>query len=440
MKNRISVLIATTVLAFPMMQRTLAETEEGGVWVGPANLSPTLTIGVFYESNPDEVSDSRRKIMRQTFIERYGKDRDESAVGFNVTPGILLHVPGNQWSLKGSVHFTYEKDDSDFSRDPRDWDQSLLLQGTTDGGLGWRLGQTWQRLNYSRFDDFSQDDREALSFLFGLDKELTDKSGATLSGSYRNLDYKDRELYDRDYYNLRLGGRHQLTDKSNLMLSLGYSESQGDYRRRYDSEGNPYRGSRSKSRSYSAQAGVGSRATEKISYTAMLGLALLKTDYSADPFTGEQPRNKDKYRLSYLLSGNWKASERLTFNLNGNTSYESSEDVLDNSLMAYTITGRADYRLYRRIRLSAGVSYRYEEFLRRVAVYENVNGNPYVGTDEGRGRSRNDDQVNIFGDITYGINRYASAFLNAIYSETSSSIKEFDYDRYRISAGVALQY
>jgi hypothetical protein len=100
----------------------------------------------------------------------------------------------------------------------------------------------------------------------------------------------------------------------------------------------------------------------------------------------------------------------------------------------------ANYRMFTRLLLSGGVSYRREDYLRKVDVrgHDDV---AYSGTDDEReGLTREDDQLNIFGDVTYGINRYASVFVNGLYSVTSSTIDDFDYDRYRVSAGVALQY
>ena len=45
------------------VSRTAAAEEEGGIWVGPLNLSPTLSVGVFYDSNPDEVNENRKELM-----------------------------------------------------------------------------------------------------------------------------------------------------------------------------------------------------------------------------------------------------------------------------------------------------------------------------------------------------------------------------------------
>ena len=437
-----STVVISAALALPYAPReTRAASGDGGFWIGPANLSPTFTARVFYESNPDEVNESRRKIMREKFMAKYGKKRDKASQGFNVTPGLLLHVPGNQWELSGGIHATYEKDNSDFSRDPKDWNQSLRLSGMTDGGTKWGLSQSWQRLHYSQYDDFSQDDRDSYAFSGSLSKDITDKSGLGLSASYRILDYKDEELYDNNTLTAGLSARHRLTDKSNLILSLDYSNSEGDYRRWVGSDGAIYRGRRSNNRSYTAQAGLGSRATEKITYNALLGLSLIQPDDYVNPRTGERTSRGDKYRVAYALSGNWKRTERLSFSISGKSSYESSEDVLDNSLMAYNISGMASYRLFDRLRLNGGASYRYEDYLRRVETSSTQGGNPYVGTDDkGRGKSRTDDQVSLYGTIAYGINRYASAFLNGTYTKTSSTIKDFDYDRYRLSAGVSLRY
>ena len=100
--------------------------------------------------------------------------------------------------------------------------------------------------------------------------------------------------------------------------------------------------------------------------------------------------------------------------------------------------GSASYRFFTRVMLSGGVAYRYEDYLRNV---DEDDEDLFTGTDaEGQGQARQDDQVNLFANLTFGITRYASFYVNGIYTVNESTIDDFDYDRYRISAGVALKY
>ncbi|NLF22742.1 MAG: outer membrane beta-barrel protein [Lentisphaerae bacterium] len=436
----IAALVASSASAYPY-----AEPESGGFWLGRVNLSPTLAIGVFYDSNPDEVNESQRRIMEETLVEEDGKDRYESSTGFYVKPGVLLQIPGNRWSLSGGVHYTYEDDDSDYSRSPKDWDEYVRLQGKTEGQLEWELGQSWQQLSYQQFDDFSQDDREALTFYGRLGLPVSDKTDVSLGASYRTLDYEDELLYDSDYMGVTLAFDHHLTDKTDFILALSYGINSADYDDIPEDEQQRMIGSETESHQAAIQVGLGSRASEKLTYRALVGLALFDPDYYEDE-TGEPGVERDpvdddtEYNVSYDLSLSWRATDRLSVNLAGRTAYESAEDIRNNALLAYMLSCSANYRMFTRLRLSAGVSYRLEDYLRKVEVGSD-DGVAYAGTDdERRGVKREDDQVSVFGDVTYGINRYASVFVNGLYSATSSTIDDFDYDRYRISAGVALQY
>jgi hypothetical protein len=192
--------------------------------------------------------------------------------------------------------------------------------------------------------------------------------------------------------------------------------------------------------------GLGSRTTEKLAYRALIGITAF------DDFEYEYPEAREyieqgrvfendadtEYSFSYDMGLTWTPTERFTLNLSGNSAYESSEDVRNNSLLAYSLICGASYRFFRRVMLSGGMAYRYEDYLRNVDEDEE---DLFTGTDaEGQGQSRQDDQFNLFAGLTFGLTRYASFYVNGLYAVTESTIDDFDYDRYRISAGVALQY
>ena len=437
------VLVAIGVLAAAC--RASAE-DEGGIWLGPVNLSPTLDIGVFYESNPDEVNENRKQLM-----EAAEEDRFDSTRGYNIQPGLNLLLPGNQWKLTGRAAYTFEDDDSDYSRSPKDWIESLAFDGKTDGGTQWKLGQYAQQLSYKQVDEFSQDDRFGFGFNGMLGRQVTDKSGLSLGASYRLVDYEDAYLYDADYQQYTLGITHQLTERTDGILSLAYGINGADYdevgsdreqdggRRRLDVD--------IKDATYiNASVGLGSRATEKLTYRALVGLTAFddfEYDYPEAREYLERGQELDneadtEYSFSYDMGLTWTPTERFTLSLSGNSAYESSEDVRNNSMLAYSLICNASYRFFTRVLLSGGIAYRYEDYLRNVDEDE---VDLFTGTDaEGQGQSRQDDLVNLYAGLTFGVTRYASLYVNGLYSVNDSTIDDFDYDRYRISAGVALQY
>ncbi len=419
--------------------------DEGGIWLGPLNLSPTLDVGVFYESNPDEVNENRKELMEAT-----SEDRFDSSRGFNIQPGLDLLLPGNQWKLSGRLAYTYEDDDSDYSRSPKDWMESLKFDGKTDGGTQWQLGQSAQQLSYTKYDEFSQDDRFGFGINGMLGRQVTDKSGISLGASYRAVDYEDAYLYDSDYQQYTLAITHQFTEKTDGILSLAYGINGADYdevgsdsdpegRRRLDVD--------IKEATYiTASFGLGSHATEKLTYRALIGMTAFDDFEYKYPDAMEYPeggRQLDNgadtdYSFSYDMGLSWRPTERFTLNLSGNSAYESSEDVRNNSMLAYSLIGSASYRFFTRVMLSSGVAYRYEDYLRNV---DEDDVDLFTGTDaEGQGQSRQDDQVNLFANLTFGITRFASFYVNGLYSVNESTIDDFDYDRYRVSAGVALKY
>lgn len=393
---------------------------KGGFWLGRMNLSPTLDLGIFYDSNPDEVNESRKRAMEAA--EDVEGDRFDSAVGYNIQPGIILNMPGNRWSVSGRAYYIYEKDDSDYTRSPKDWMETLSIQGKTDGGFDWRLDETVQQLKYAEYDEFSQEDRFAVRFGGALAKQLTDKSKLGIGAAYSTVEYDDEDAYDNEYLDFSMNFSHQLTEKTEALAVAGYGINSSEEE---DSDAHEY----------NLSAGLGSRATEKLSYRALIGVTLYE-DFEYENAEGVKEDAETEYSLSYDLGVSWRPTERISVNLTGGTSYEAAEDVRSNALLASTLVGSVDYRLFRRWLLSGGVAYRHEDYMRNV---DRGGEDVFTGVDSG-GESRTDQQINTYASLVFGVNRYASLFAHGLYSVTDSTIEDFEFDRYRISAGVALQY
>ena len=419
------------------VSRTAAAEEEGGIWVGPLNLSPTLSVGVFYDSNPDEVNENRKRLMEEEVGKRY-----DSAEGFNIQPGLNFRLPGNGWSLSGRLTYTYEDDNSDFTRSPKDWRESVKFEGETDGGTSWSLGQSAQQISYQQFDEFSQDDRFSFGVYGSLGRRLTEKNSLIAGASYRFTDYEDDYLYDSSDQNYSLTYKHQLTEKTDGLLSLEYGINSADFDE-VGSDEHPGTGAAwamLTSRTLPIAGRCRSRPhTEKLRYQATVGFDRLQRSRIQVPReSGTGLRSGHGIQLQLQHGHGMDADRALQAESLGQSSYESAEDVRNSSLLAYTLSCSASYRFFTRLVLSGGAAYRYEDYTRDITEDE---VDLFRGTDvAGKGKSRQDDQFNLFAGLTFGVTRYASFYLNGLYTVTESSIDDFDYDRYRITAGVALQY
>ena len=153
----------------------------------------------------------------------------------------------------------------------------------------------------------------------------------------------------------------------------------------------------------------------------------------------EDGSSNDQTSFTYALGLNGKPTERLTIGIHGLGEYEPSEDIYGSSVDTKSIGLRASYRFFERLIASAGVTYRREEYERRISFKEAPNQNPY-SVDDVNGRSRDDDTIELSGRLTYSLNNYASIYASITYQERSSSMEDFDYDRTRYGFGGILRY
>ncbi len=204
----------------------------------------------------------------------------------------------------------------------------------------------------------------------------------------------------------------RLTDKTDGLLVGGITTHSAD-----DQKGH--------AESYIINAGVASRATDKIAYRMTAGVEI---------YTGFDDQDTE-VGFSYDLGGFWRATEKLTLSLSGRSAYEPAEDVGQNSMLVSTVGLKADYRPLTRWQFTLGGAYRREDYVDNIVV-----NNAAVQTVADGGEDRTDDQLCGHAQVVFGLNKYASLFANGIYTYTTSSIDDLDYDRWRVTAGVALRY
>lgn len=383
-----------------------AQTADGGIWLGPVNISPFLNASVLYDSNVDFVREGEEDALREL-------GRDKEASGYALQPGFNLLLPGNHWQLDGTAFYKLEEYSADSQDSRENWSESLTWHGETDQGLGLRLSQTIQQVAQDTSSlENRWDDRLEMRFGADINKRLTDKTKVGVSGFYDELDYDHPDLFDWDRKGGRLTLSSKLTDKTDGLLVGGFTTHSSD-------------GHSGNADSFTANIGMASRPTAKTTY---------RTTFGVEHYTGFDGEDSE-IGLSYNIGMQWQAAERVSFNVSGRSMYEPAEDIGQNSMLVSTLGVSMNYRPLARWDLLVGGAYRREDYTRKVASQDTQ----MVSTDTG-GRSRTDDQLNGHARVTYGLNRYASLFAGGNYTYTTSSIDDYDYTRWRVNAGVALRY
>jgi opacity protein-like surface antigen len=414
--------VAATSLAIP------ENASDTGFWLGGAvNVSPFVEAGYIHDDNPNNVRKQKEDLLAEN-----GVDSKKSSDGYTVRPGVNIAIPGNCWKLAGRAYYSmirYSEDDVD-ERD--DWGENFAFSGETDGGLMWQLVESIVQVDMEeQFDgefpnNYSTRDRLEMTFGGSLSKRITEKCRLEVGGSYSKTDYDYEELYDYDRYGGRVSFAHVLTEKTDWTATASHTiHSQS-------SNSDALADDNDDTSSTKLLLGVKSRSTERMSFDIQGGVEFY------DGNETEDGASNDKTSFTYALGANWKPTERLVVGLRGLGEYEPSEDIYGSAVDTKSIGLTASYRFFERLLASASVTYRREEYERRISKITAANGNPYSVDDNGY--SRDDDTIELSGRLTYSLNNFASLYVSVTYYELTSSIDDFEYDRTRYGAGAMIRY
>jgi hypothetical protein len=165
-------------------------------------------------------------------------------------------------------------------------------------------------------------------------------------------------------------------------------------------------------------AGIGTRATEKIQYRALVGASWL--DYGG--------RSGTDNGWIYQLSGNWRITRQVQLSVLGSSYYQPSERSYGQAIKVYALSAGVSYlTLGDKLNLNANVAFRREE-------------NAYSDRYLARGNDYDEDILSIRLGATYTINRWMSLFGSIVWEEEWCDNKNYDYDRFRGTVGVRFHY
>jgi len=361
------------------------------------SVSPFVNLEYTYDSNVD--NDKKNKL--DDFILR-------------TNPGVDISYTGNDWGLKGSGSYSYEKYQDQTREDENSYRENLEFYRESASGWKLVLGEKYQK---SSQDDSLTDggrglwrDRDEFALNGALSYQFSEKTSATLSGQYSDLSYGNDSnqympLYGWTEWSTGLELARKITEKSNVLLDGSYQ--------RYTSDGAV--NNSSDSTGYSLQAGFGSAATKKITYRVLTGASWF--DYAG----GDQVNG-----WIYSLDSSWIINRKVALTVAGSSNFQPSEREQNQAIQVYTLSSGLTYRPMRRLTTRFDVAYRREENQLDISA----------SSDSGN----TEDQVAFRTRADYHLQRYVTLYGGFEYEIQTSDEELQEFDKYRATLGVNFRY
>ncbi len=371
-------------------------------------VKPYVAVSYTYDSNVD----SQRKA-------------DDDNI-FCVTPGADFTWRGDRWELAGSLWYRYNAycDYAD-EMDEQSYGESLAYKWTNVGeeGKGWNLllSELYQYISQS--DSLMSGDgrgiwRDRENFVGSgvLERRFTDLWHASVMGQYYWLDYKNdagkyAPLFGWSQFAAGLEAGYAASRWTDLLISGGFSDYTQKNGRGYGNYGND-------SQVWTAQAGLGTHATERITYRALVGASWL--DY------GDEASDAG---WTYQLSANWRITRQLQLSLLGNSYYQPSERSRGQAVKVNALSAGLSYlTLGDKMTLTGDIAWRHEQtvYNDRYLTYRN---------------DYDEDLLSVRLGANYTVNRWVSVYANIAWEEDwCENYAAYDYDRVRGTVGLRFHY
>lgn len=385
-------------------------------------LKPYVAVSAAYDSNVDSRKNGKEDVV------------------WTVNPGLGLDYKADTWKLAANVYYQYNaytKHNSYTQNSYHSFGESLTFNwaDSTKDEKGWSLMLTERYAKINQIDDIVDSvgheygrDREEFNFAGAIERRFGRGWHADVNGSFYWLDY-DTNNSDGEYWGLygwqrwtagtELGyAASKWTDILVAASYQGYEQNNRD--NRYYSSHRDY-GRSSGARGVTVQAGLGSFATERISYRALGGWSRYEYDEGGKASNG----------FTYSLSCNWNISDTWDTALLATSYFQPTEREYGSSQRVDALSWGLKHIMVRgKLHGTFDVAYR-----REGREYEAVESYDY-----------DLDIMTFRFGLTYVLNRYLQLYGNLEYrksiNESSGSARGeyYDYDRYRGTIGMRFTY
>ncbi len=374
-------------------------------------LRPYVSLSYTYDSNIDSA--------------KHAKD----ASIFVVNPGIGAEYIDDNWEVSGRAWYNYHG----YSRYSKRLNQSSFGENLsfkwTDSlpnERGWSLLINESFTQIAQDDDMTSSggrgigrDRKTFQFSGVLERRINERWHAAIEGSFYYLDYDNNIKEYAPLYGWKrttFGGEvgYAASKWTDFLVAANYQWYDQDNAttvngRNYSNE----------SDGYTLMAGLGTRATERISYRILTGWS--RFEYSnADEVDG----------WVYQVSGKWKLSDNWNTMLLASSYYQPSEREASSAIRVDSISWGLGHSMIRgKLNSTFDICYR-----RETHEYTSSGNLNY-----------DDDIITARLGLNYTINRFLQLYGSLEYQTDmcdGGDVRghQYDYDRFRGTVGMRLTY
>ena len=362
-------------------------------------------------------------------------------VTWTVNPGLTLDYLGEQLKLTGNVWYQYNAysksaNSSDYNYHSYGEELTGRWTDSLPGEKGWALMLSERYLCVNQASEYTDSegrdyssDHNQFMFAGGLQRRFSNHLHADVNANYYWLDYVDGGnqrsnygLYGWDRWGVGGEVGYAFTPWTDLLIAGSYQDysTQNRKGRAYEGQGVGY-GQSSGSKGVTAQIGLGSYATRRITYRALGGWTSYQYDEGGEDSSG----------FSYTVGANWIISETWKTMLLGTSYYQPTEREFGSSQRVDSLSWGITHAMVQgKLNGMFDVAYRRE-------------GREYSAVDS---YDYDLDSISFRLGLTYILSRYLQFYTNfeyrKSYCEDSRSVRGsyYDYDRFRGTLGVRFTY
>ena len=393
-----------------------------GIKIGQRmTLKPYVSVSTSYDSNVDG--------------RRHGSDDTV----WLVNPGLGLEYKAENWNLFANVFYQYSayaKNRCQQANSGHTYGEDLTFRWANSkaGERGWslmlsekfnRIDQTQNMSSGNGAGGYDRD-RDEFKFAGAVQRRFTDKLHADLNVSYYWLDYDANNSAGTGYNGLfgwerwSVGGEigYAFSPWTDLIIAASYQQ--------YDSQNADVKanvhGISSDTQGWTVQGGIGSYATDRITYRLLGGWSTYRYDSVGDSSDG----------FSYTVTSNWLISDTWNTMLLATSYYQPTERNYGSSQRVDELSWGISHLMVRgKLKGTFDLCYRRET-------------HEYTAN----GASSYDLDIMTFRlGLFYTINRYVSIFGTGEFRDSMPSGGKdndrgdyYDYDRFRATLGLKFTY
>lgn len=365
-------------------------------------------------------------------------EHSHSGSSWVISPGATAEYVADNWKVQGGAYYqyhAYSKNSNNLNQDSYGQNFGFDWANSRPGEKGWSLLIRESFAQISQDDDLSNHggrgtgrDRKQFQFAGGLQRRFTERWHGDVESTYYYLDYDNKRGHYAPMYGWSrwtAGGQigYAATKWTDFILAANYQgyKQDNDSYRGWEDDTAEHKGKRysSDSKGWTVQAGIGSYATERISYRLTVGWTHF--DYAGGAKSCEG--------AAYQAASSWQMSDRWTMMLLASDYYQPSEQEYGGAVRVDSISWGIGHAMVRgKLNATWDVNYRHES-----REYTHYLASSY-----------DQDIFTTRIGLNYVINRFVSAFTSLEYQinwiGNNDYKPSYDYDRWRWTTGIRLTY